>query len=247
MKQNWQLESESDTEHTRFENVFEIEETVPSYQETEPEQESLDEPVPEPVPEPHPEPLSESKPKREPPKSKKKKAGKAGWWIALGTAVIFVGIMVVLFGGNAKSGSSKKAEKERGYYEAMVTACRDSIRAWGDFRGTVPSEALDLLSRIKKDELLYGQNAEGYDASAGLAEKLVEKMQAATDKWETAGDAQRPVNPLMARDCYGLALQLAQSVESVERDIFGLDAAAIQKRGRSRQIQSKIERLQESK
>lgn len=241
-------------EETPFQNVFEVEETVPSFHEEEfvqeqvqePLEEVVQEPVPEPEPEPEPVPEPEPEPVPEPviPPAvppKKKKPGKTGLWVALGVVAVVAALMALLFGGKPKAGNERNVEKERANYERMVVTCRDSIRAWSDSRGTVPSEALTLLSNIRKDELQYGRYAGGFDASPELGMRLVEKMETAMKKWEAAGDAQKRVNPSMARECYNLSLQLARSIESVEQEIFGLDPADVQKKGRSKKIQSKMD------
>ena len=207
-----------------------------------------EEPAPEPVIEPEPVVVKPKKPvdagrvkkAASPVVKKKKKSRKSGFWVALGIALAAVLAVFLFFG---KSRQATKAEKERAHYDNMVGICRDSIRVWGDFRGTVPTVALDLLSQIKQDEDLYGKYVEGYDASPDIARRLVEKMETAKRKWEAAGDAQKSVNPSMALECYSLALQLAESVESVETEILELDSNDVMRQGRSAQIRRKIDSL----
>ena len=47
----------------------------------------------------------------------------------------------------------------------------------------------------------------------------------------------------MALECYRLALQLAESVESVETEILELDSNDVMRQGRSAQIRRKIDSL----
>ena len=68
-------------------------------------------------------------------------------------------------------------------------------------------------------------------------------METARRKWEAAGDAQ--VDPSMARECYRLALELAESIESVEKEILEMDPGAVMRQGRSTQIRLKIDKLNE--
>jgi hypothetical protein len=192
--------------------------------------------VQDPAPTPTPEQVRKPEKKTAPVAKKKKKKSMAGLWIILGL-VLLAGLGAFFFFGRPKY--EMQAEKERAHYDNMVGVCRDSIRSWSDFRGTVPTEALSLLSQIKEDERLYGEYADGFDASSGMARTLIDKMELAVRKWEAAGDAQKAVNPSMARECYDLALKLAESIESVERNILGKDGG----KARSTQIRTKIDNL----
>ena len=156
---------------------------------------------------------------------KGRKPGRVGLWLGLALGALSLALAVFLLMGRHK-GEHINAGKDRLVYDRMVTTCRDSILVWGDFRGTVPKDAMDLLVKVKRFESVYGQGAEGFDESYDLAYLLLEKMKVAKDKWEVAGNAQRFINSDRARECYTLALDLADAISTVERDVLGMEGVS---------------------
>ena len=156
---------------------------------------------------------------------KRRKPGRIGLWLSLTLGALSVALAVFLLMDRHK-GEHIVAGKDRLVYDQMVSTCRDSILVWGDFRGTVPKDAMALLLQVKKFESVYGQGAEGFDDSYDLAYLLLEKMAVAKEKWEVAGNAQRFINSDRARECYTLALDLADAISTVERDVLGMEVVS---------------------
>lgn len=126
-------------------------------------------------------------------------------------------------------------------YLDKAASCRDSIDVWGDYRGTVPRDALALLKDLKSREADLGHQSVRHDESSRLAVALVSKMESAKEKWEIAGDDQKTVDSGRAQACYQLSLELAEAIESVRRDILGMeDGGMSEEVGR---IRNKIDRL----
>ena len=135
-------------------------------------------------------------------------------------------------------------EREQKRYLDMVGTCRDSIGVWGDFRGTVPTDALALLKEIKGKEKEYGQYADGFDESAELADGLLKKMETARESWEKAGDDQRPISTERARSCYDLALKLAEAIGSVKQEVLETEDGKARIQGDISRIRNKMEGLE---
>lgn len=209
------------------------------------------EPVPEPAPEPEPEPepevpagskwedkslwgkVAEQDIRQEPKpfvqeeeirnlKGKKKK--KTGLWIGLGIglALLIAGgvLAAYLFLGNPDT-KKAGAEKSMTEYNEMVTVCRDSIDVWNSARGTVPSDALEMVREVKKFEDWNDLSGEDGCKSSELAETLMEKLMTAMDQWEVAGDAQKDFNPDNALAFYSFSLELADAAGTLGRDVLG--------------------------
>ena len=48
-------------------------------------------------------------------------------------------------------------------------------------------------------------------------------MKTAKEKWEIAGDDQKTVDSGRAQACYQLSLELAEAIESVRREVLGME------------------------
>lgn len=139
------------------------------------------------------------------------------------------------------SPAPESPERSEQSYLDLAVACRDSIDVWGDYRGTVPRDALALLKDLKTWETNLGRRSEGVDESPVLAEDLILKMETAKEKWEIAGDDQTTVNTDRAHDCYHLSLELAEAIASVRREVLGMEDDGMGEE--IRRIQNKIDGL----
>ena len=139
------------------------------------------------------------------------------------------------------SPSSESLERAEQRYHDLASACRETIDVWGDFRGTVPGDALVSLKELKALETSLGRHSDRYDESSELADILISKMKTAKEKWEIAGDDQKTVNTDRAQDCYQLSLELAEAIESVRREVLGMEDGGMSEE--IRRIRNKIDRL----
>ena len=134
-------------------------------------------------------------------------------------------------------------EREKQLYLDMVGSCRDSIEVWGAFRGTVPTDVLALLKEIKGQEKAFGTYSQGFDASSGLADDLIGKMKAARQSWEKAGDDQRSISTERSKACYQLALDLAEAIVTLRKEILEKEADDVRIQGDISRIRNKMEGL----
>ena len=135
------------------------------------------------------------------------------------------------------------AEEEKQHYRDLVGSCWDSIGAWGDYKGTVPTDALALLKEIKRQEKVLGQYSEDFNESSGLADELLGKIDTAKQRWEKAGDDQKPISAERARNCYQLALDLAKSIVSLRKEVLEIETDDMQLQSDISRIRSKINEL----
>lgn len=134
-------------------------------------------------------------------------------------------------------------EKDKQQYHGLVDSCWDAIGAWGDFKGTVPTDALALLKEIKKQEKDYGPYSEEFNESPGLADELLGKIVIAQKRWEKAGDDQRSISKDRARSCYQLALDLAQSIVTIKKEVLEKETEDQPLQDDIRRIRNKINEL----
>ena len=84
-----------------------------------------------------------------------------------------------------------------------------------------------LLKGLKSQEVDLGRQSVRHDESSKLAVALVSKMKTAKEKWEIAGDDQKTVDSGRAQACYQLSLELAEAIESVRREVLGMEDGGI--------------------
>ena len=134
-------------------------------------------------------------------------------------------------------------EEEKQHYRDLVGSCWDSIGAWGDYKGTVPTDALALLKEIKRQEKVLGKYSEDFNESSGLADELLGKIDTAKQRWEKAGDDQKPISAERARNCYQLALDLAKSIVSLRKEVLEIETDDMQLQSDISRIRNKINGL----
>ena len=184
------------------------------------------------------------------PREKKKK--RTGLWVGLG-----IGLAILMAGGAAaymfleypdwKKAKSEEAELKEvvSEYKELVADCRDSIDVWNSAKGTVPVEALEMVRKVKKFEDWNDLPEEKYGKSSELAEELMEKMMTAMDQWETAGDAQRAVDPDKALTFYQFSLEMARETDSLGWDILE-KPENVRTEGANRRIRNKIRAIEDA-
>lgn len=149
------------------------------------------------------------------------KKKKNGLWLGLVFGVLAVAAAVFIF--LDRMADRRVEEADKSYYDELVMECRDSIMVWDYSRGTVPTDALENLKYIKWYESSYGRDVDGYDESSGLAGMLIEKMKDAKSRWEIAGEALTSIDAEKAQECYELARELGESIDSVEREVLEME------------------------